>query len=484
MTRLPSLLLAGALLCAVPLAAQTAQPWETGTYLYDGAGNIKSIGADQFRYDAIGRLRSGMAGPGRTQSVTYDAYGNIRTMTTDGTTLTFGVNSSTNRMSETGYNAFGSYDNAGRLLSTSGGNSFVYDGNDTVTRSTVDGTTRVHLYSINDERIASITVDASGNEVRSDWTLRDHLHRVVRRMEKNGAAWVWKEDYIYRGGPLLAAEENGQTLHFYLDHLGTVRLITGNGGMKIAQHTYFPFGIEATAANQDNEKLKFTGHERDAASLDYMHARYYNPHWGRFQSADPGKDWDVTKSQSWNLYTYVRNSPINLFDPTGRAVFANAQQLSKAGEEVISRDNLKPVELANGKLQTYCNFGVREILQEGGDHTLDGKTAAQMTEFLSDPANATKLTYEEAVEYAKQGATVIMAEPGHVAVVAPKDMKAAGEKWDKKEVPFVFNVGKKNEVLQLNKAFNAKNKPEAYILNKDKKEVDERNKPRHFDKKK
>jgi RHS repeat-associated protein len=64
--------------------------------------------------------------------------------------------------------------------------------------------------------------------------------------------------------------------------------------------------------------MKFTGHERDDVNLDYMHARYYLPFGGRFLSVDPGKDWDDTKPQSWNLYTYARNNPVGNTDPNGK----------------------------------------------------------------------------------------------------------------------------------------------------------------------
>jgi RHS repeat-associated protein len=51
---------------------------------------------------------------------------------------------------------------------------------------------------------------------------------------------------------------------------------------------------------------------------DYMHARYYNPNFGRFLSVDPGKDWDPKAPQSWNSYAYVRNNPVIGVDPTGK----------------------------------------------------------------------------------------------------------------------------------------------------------------------
>jgi hypothetical protein len=56
----------------------------------------------------------------------------------------------------------------------------------------------------------------------------------------------------------------------------------------------------------------------------------------------------------------------------------------------------------------------------------------------------------------------------------------AGTKWQanggKKEIPMVFNVGKDNGLLPLDRAFNAKAQPKAYILNADRKKIEERRK--------
>jgi RHS repeat-associated protein len=310
--------------------AQTT-PWQTGTYLYDGAGNIRSIGTiEQYRYDGLSRLVSGTVAAGRTQIVTYDGYGNIKTMATDGTTMTFGVNPSTSRLTYavdpvTGqpYNIFGTYDDAGRLLTSSGGagNTFAYDAGDMVTKSTVEGTTKVYLYSPNDERVALVTFVGAA-EAGSEWTLRAPAGNVLRRLQKTGAQWTWQQDYVYSGAQLVASELNtpAQVLHYFPDHLGTPRLITSNGGTKVGFHTYFPYGDEATAPLQDNERAKFTGHERDAASVDHMHARYYGPKWGRFLSVDPAMEVakNMAEPQRWNRYSYVTNNPMKFTDPDGR----------------------------------------------------------------------------------------------------------------------------------------------------------------------
>ncbi len=48
-----------------------------------------------------------------------------------------------------------------------------------------------------------------------------------------------------------------------------------------------------------------------------MFARYYGSNLGRFLSVDPGFDAQPHTPQSWNLYAYVRNNPVNAVDPTG-----------------------------------------------------------------------------------------------------------------------------------------------------------------------
>jgi RHS repeat-associated protein len=66
--------------------------------------------------------------------------------------------------------------------------------------------------------------------------------------------------------------------------------------------------------------MRFTGKERDAETgLDYFGARYMSAAQGRFTSPDaPFVDQNPADPQSWNLYGYVRNSPLVGIDPDGR----------------------------------------------------------------------------------------------------------------------------------------------------------------------
>ncbi|HYI08174.1 MAG TPA: RHS repeat-associated core domain-containing protein [Thermoanaerobaculia bacterium] len=327
MKRTRSLLTAAVLLSAAPAAQATVPGF--GTYRYDGAGNIIEAVGESYTYDTFARLQTATAG-GHQQEFVYDRYGNIRSITTDGNAglaVKPGVNPATNWANlthdlDTGLpnNMVTRHDPSGNVEIAPGG-SFEYDALDTVTVSTVDGVRRLHLYSASDERLATLTATAAGH--RSDWTVRDPAGRVLRRFASDGAgAWQWTGDYIYAGsGQLLAAEVPApeKIRHFHLDHLGTPRLTTGNGGAELARHTYYAFGGELPDAIQDGERRKFTGHERDSASLDYMHARYYQPVMGRFLSVDRARNWEkaVALPQKWNRYAYARNSPLNFFDPDG-----------------------------------------------------------------------------------------------------------------------------------------------------------------------
>ena len=208
-----------------------------------------------------------------------------------------------------------------------------------------------YIYTADDERIGSF-VDNEYN-----WEIRDVDGKVLSRFHTPSGydmtgEWEWTEDYYYENGKMVESRgKNGwisarSDRHYHLDHLGTPRLVTDGDHYQSALHTYYPFGLEQTPVNQewvewgvDPDPMQFTGHERDFVSakdnvhtyIDYMHGRHYNPAWGRFVSVDPGRDWDVAQPQSWNMYSYVRDNPINHSDPTGRCFDFTTCALAFAG---------------------------------------------------------------------------------------------------------------------------------------------------------
>jgi RHS repeat-associated protein len=333
-----------------PAARRTLRPvtnagstLDFGTYTYDLSGSIHringTVGADTFVYDVYGRIISGThARPlpltAVSQQYTYDRYGNIETIKTTGQPdRILAVDKNSNQLDSTtvtGANVNGTYDAAGnqKTLNREGIiGTFEYDGLNTVKESTIAGSRRVYIYSASDERLASFEgVTAAGATGKQQWTVRDARGQVLRRFIRanDSALLQWDEDYLYRETQMLAAYVNKpeKVLHFHPDHLGTPRLITGNGGAKVEENRYYAFGEELTPRIAGAEQKKFTGHERDsvenapAADIDYMHARYYGVREGRFLAVDPGAS-DLRRPQTWNRYAYAEDNPMRNVDPDG-----------------------------------------------------------------------------------------------------------------------------------------------------------------------
>jgi RHS repeat-associated protein len=323
---------------------------QSGTYTYDGAGNITAIGADTYRYDTAQRLVSSVT-RGAQEDYSYDAFGNRKSATgainclgqpTCAQTVT--VDSNTNHLT-TINGAAVTYDDAGNIKTidaTSGnpGAIYTYDGTGMMTEATVGSDDRQLLYTADDERIA---VKHGASWI---WTVRDPSGKVLREFTSLETGpnlamtnWQWAKDYIWRDGLLLATTTPTGTLHYHLDHLGTPRLVTGANGVEVAEHAYYPFGAEInlTPHETPEELMKFTGHERDIVAgdghtLDYMHARYDNASLGRFVSVDPviNRKRSMAHPQAWNRYAYVENNPMNMTDPDGRNAQVTCQTTQNA----------------------------------------------------------------------------------------------------------------------------------------------------------
>ncbi len=188
------------------------------------------------------------------------------------------------------------------------------------------GYSATYGYDAKDERVAW----ADSAEQGIGYTLRGLDNEILREVHELGGVWTWKKDYVVAGGTHIASVDSAGLTHVHKDHLGSTRVITSASGAVVSQHRYWPFGEEMTVTSSP-ERVRFAGHERDRlTSLDYMHARYYAPFGGRFLSVDPGRDFDLSHPQSWNVYAYVRNNPVNGTDPTGKEKTGFEKELFEA----------------------------------------------------------------------------------------------------------------------------------------------------------
>jgi RHS repeat-associated protein len=102
------------------------------------------------------------------------------------------------------------------------------------------------------------------------------------------------------------------------NHLGSASMELDKDGGLISYEEYYPYGTSAYqtmngVAEVGLKRYRYTGKERDEETgLHYHETRYYAPWLGRWTTVDPSGMVDGP-----NQYSYVRNDPVRLIDPTG-----------------------------------------------------------------------------------------------------------------------------------------------------------------------
>jgi RHS repeat-associated protein len=227
-----------------------------------------------------------------------------------------------------------------------------------------------------ENRLTSMTSDQNGNM----YFAYDADGRRIRKQWTPGGGSTQMTVYIYDVTGRLAADysQDGPSVMSYLfgDLLGSVRAVTGekatSGTAAIIEcYDYLPFGrllgsgdngrdIGCHPANPDYQlptrfRQKFTGKERDSeVGLDNFLARYYSAAQGRFTVPDmPFLDQNPRDPQSWNIYSYVRNNPLNYIDSTGHdCVYTDA--IDRAGTVSVEKGSCsrKHGTFVNGAVDT------------------------------------------------------------------------------------------------------------------------------------
>jgi len=285
--------------------------------------------AEIFTYDELVRmtatqLSTSIASNGQgswttTHTTSYNVIGNI--LSKDGNAYTYDptkVHAVHTAMGST----YG-YDGDGNLSTINGSTALTWKPWNQPDTITVDGATLRFLYDANLQRAVQYTSSTEKVLYLGD------LERTVTTT--NGVTTTRDAHYIMTpsGRSVEVVWINGapdSTRYYLTDHLGSVDTVTDANGALIAHLSYDPWGKRRLDTWQPGSptvppylRRGFTDHEMlDTVGFVNMNGRIYDPNLGRFLSPDPVNQ-DIYTSQTYNAYSYVRNNPLSLTDPTGFA---------------------------------------------------------------------------------------------------------------------------------------------------------------------
>lgn len=288
-------------------------------------------------YDPVGRLRAADGGASLSQSYIYDNAGNATT--SSGTAISY-----------TGY----------APVSGTGADPFTagYDANGAMNTRSRDGKTCTLTHD-DEQNIVQVVADEAHPADPAGLTSYTYDH-TGRRLSKNEGGiktyYVGPEyeivcfpdgsrqhscivgetgvrDYIFTGidqgsPPPTAGIPAPGAAYFICDHLRSVRSVLDGGANVVATLDYDPFGAVAARTGTEFFRYSFSAREYDAnLGAYYFGARYYDPRLQRFLTPDDQLGGSLIDRDSFNIYAYVLNDPVALFDPTGHSWWDFAGQI-------------------------------------------------------------------------------------------------------------------------------------------------------------
>jgi RHS repeat-associated protein len=298
-------------------------------YEWDKVGNLKqrkdinqSSLTEDFFYDNLYRLDYSNRNGVENLNLAYDALGNITSKSDVGSYT---------------YHAAKKH----QVISTSNGWSFSYDNNGNMISgrgATLTWTSYNYAASI-----------ANGSNTSTfDYTPDRQYWRQVSNYTSGGTATTIYagglfekvttsagtdyRHFIKAGGStiIVSRQSTGTNSFHYVtsDHLGSSSAVTNSAGGILVNSSFDAFGKRRGSnwsgspsagdwtAIASTTRRGYTDHTMlDNLGLIHMNGRVQDPLLGRFVSADPSLP--GVSTQDFNRYTYVRNNPLSLADPTG-----------------------------------------------------------------------------------------------------------------------------------------------------------------------
>lgn len=303
------------------------------TRILDGASAVPGGTGGQsecYTYDARRRLSTAWTTTGSScasnadgqgldpynQTYTYDAVGNITSLTDGGQTSTYTYPTGTVRpnavtsITRSGGTDTYTYDNAGQMTGrTVAGKQATFDWDELgqLTKAVVD------------TKQTSMVYDASGERlIRRDPDGAVTLYLGAMELTLSNGAVAAKRYYTAADGSSVAMRTSAGVTWMLSGLHGSNQLAINDTTGQVSRERYTPFGKRRGADDLPFTDRGFLGKtEDDSTGLTYLSARYYDPSIAKFISTDPLLD--LRNPQFANAYSYAGNNPIGFSDPDGQA---------------------------------------------------------------------------------------------------------------------------------------------------------------------